>query len=142
MATPSLAHPAYPSTDRSGDLEHVSSVAARVLRGQALYREHAEDFVYRNGAWLVASDAVPGRAYEVRLGPVERCECGHYRHRGVVCKHVYAARIAHSKSRICSCCGHRVLGRFVTEVTEDDALLSWFVGDVLCADCIRAGYWA
>jgi hypothetical protein len=30
----------------------------------------------------------------------------------------------------------------LSEVTEDDALLSWFVGDELCADCIRDGFWA
>jgi hypothetical protein len=33
-----------------------------------------------------------------------------------------------------------VLGRFTTEVTEEDELLSWFPGDVLCADCIRRGF--
>ncbi len=31
--------------------------------------------------------------------------------------------------------------RFTSEVREDDGLLSWFPGDVLCADCIRAGMW-
>jgi hypothetical protein len=97
--------------------------------------------VHKNGSWFIASDAVPGRAYEVRLGPVERCECGHYRHRGVVCKHVYAARTAQAKSRVCSCCGQRVLGRFATEVAEEDGLLSWFVGDALCSDCISQGFW-
>jgi hypothetical protein len=35
-----------------------------------------------------------------------------------------------------------VLGRFVSEVSEDDELLSWFVGDQICADCISAGFWA
>jgi hypothetical protein len=35
-----------------------------------------------------------------------------------------------------------VLRRFTTEVSEDDGLLSWFPGDVLCADCIRTGFWA
>jgi hypothetical protein len=32
--------------------------------------------------------------------------------------------------------------RFVTKVHEDHGLLGWFVGDRLCADCVRFGYWA
>ena len=80
--------------------------------------------------------------YAVRLGPVETCECADYEHRGSKCKHIVSAAIAESKSGSCSCCGHKVLGRFLSEVQEDDGLLSWFVGDELCADCIRAGYWS
>jgi hypothetical protein len=34
-----------------------------------------------------------------------------------------------------------VLGRFVAEVQEEDGLLSWFVGDVLCGTCISEGFW-
>jgi hypothetical protein len=30
----------------------------------------------------------------------------------------------------------------VSEVQEEDGLLSWFVGDRLCADCVNGGYWA
>jgi hypothetical protein len=30
----------------------------------------------------------------------------------------------------------------LSEVTEDDALLSWFIGDELCAECIKTSYWA
>jgi hypothetical protein len=33
------------------------------------------------------------------------------------------------------------LGRFVSEVTEDDELLSFYPADRICADCIRARYW-
>jgi SWIM zinc finger len=127
--------------DPTTDLEHVSAIAERVLRGQKLFREHADDFVYRQGAWIIASDTVLGRAYQVRLGPIETCECSDYQYRGAACKHIFGARIAHSKSRVCSCCGSRVLGRFATEVVDEDELLSFFVGDVLCADCIRNGYW-
>src|SRR5919202_1379476 len=138
MAETTIAHAAQQSTDQSSsELEHVSSVAARVLRGQELYREHAVDFEHKNGAWLIASDTVPGRVYEVRLGPAETCECADHEHRGSRCKHIVAATIAHAKSRVCSCCGQRVLYRLTTEVAEEDELLSWFVGDVICADCIR-----
>jgi hypothetical protein len=30
----------------------------------------------------------------------------------------------------------------VTEVTEEHELLSWFVGDRLCSDCVHGGFWA
>jgi hypothetical protein len=129
MAKTIIAHPAPQST-------------TRIDLGRELYEEHADDFVYRHGAWLIASDTVPGRVYEVRLGPIETCECGDYERRGGPCKHIYSSRIAQSKSRVCSCCGQRVLGRFVSEVAEEDELLSWFVGDLICADCISAGFWA
>jgi hypothetical protein len=142
MAETIIAHPAHESTDQSSDLEHAGPIAERVLRGQRLFEDHGNDFVYRQGAWIIASDTVPGRAYEVRLGPVERCECADHTHRGVACKHIFSARIAQSKSHVCSCCGSRVLGRFVTEVQEEDELLSWFVGDLICSACISEGFWA
>ena len=91
------------------------------------------------GLWCVPTGS--GGFYAIALEPKQRCECANYEHRGPACEHVYAARVAQAKSRTCSCCGHRVLGRFTTEVTEDDELLSWFAGDVLCADCIREGFW-
>jgi hypothetical protein len=36
----------------------------------------------------------------------------------------------------------RILGQFLSEVTEDDELLSWFLGDELWPNCLRAGFWA
>jgi hypothetical protein len=33
------------------------------------------------------------------------------------------------------------LNRYLCEVVEDDALLSWFVGDLICDSCVGAGYW-
>ncbi len=131
MIEQSLAHPAHPTIDR-------------IERGRVLYRERADEFEYKNGSWFVPSGTVEGRTYAVRLGPVESCECSDHEHRGssFACKHIAAASIAQAKSRVCSCCGCRVLGRFVTEVREGDELLSWFVGDHLCADCIAAGFWA
>jgi hypothetical protein len=70
------------------------------------------------------------------------CECDDFKHRGEPCKHVHAATLAQSKSGTCSCCGQRVLSRFLSEVIEDDGLLSWFAGDELCGDCVKAGFWA
>jgi hypothetical protein len=32
-----------------------------------------------------------------------------------------------------------VPNRFLSEVVEEDELLGWFVGDLICANCIRAG---
>ncbi len=112
----------------------------RVERGRKLFEERGVEFRHEHGVWWVPS-CTGTSVYGVRLGPVEVCECADFEYRSGLCKHVFAARIAQAKSRTCSCCGQRVLGRFTTEVSEDDELLSWFPGDVLCADCIRAGYW-
>jgi hypothetical protein len=120
--------------------QSTTNLDARVLRGQRLFREHAEQFMWRRGTWFVPSENGVDY-YAVRLGPVEVCECRDYEHRGGRCKHIHAASIAHAKSGVCSCCGHMVLNRFLSAAEEDDNLLSWFVGDALCADCIRAGFW-
>jgi hypothetical protein len=130
MAKSSVARSEHESTDE------------RVQRSRELFREHSVQFRHERGVWLVpsANDAVVG-FYEVRLSPVEACECANFKHQSETCKHIHAAALAQSKSGTCSCCGQRVLDRFLSEVTEDDELLSWFVGDELCADCIRAGYW-
>ena len=47
-----------------------------------------------------------------------------------------------TKSGTCDCCGQRTLRRVLTEVLEEDQLLSWYPGERLCSDCIRAGYWS
>jgi hypothetical protein len=124
----SLAQPAHQST-------------TRVDRGRDLYASRWTEFRFEHGSWFVPSTTVEGRFYAVRLGPVERCECPDYEHRGAKCLHVTAATIARAKSTACSCCGQRVPWKFVTEVTEEDCLLSWFVGDRLCSDC-ASGHWA
>ncbi len=123
MAKSIIAHTAHQSTDK------------RIKRGQQLLRSAASSSGER-GAWFVPAENGIG-FYEVRLSPIEFCECSDYEH----CKHIHAAVLAQSKSGTCSCCGHRVLGRFLSEVTEDDELLSWFVGDLICAECVRVGYW-
>ncbi len=128
MANPIIAHSAQETT-------------ARVEGGRELYAERAQEFRFEAGVWYVPCSSVEGRVYEVRLEPVEACECKDFEVRGEPCLHITAARIAHAKSRVCSCCRNRVLGRFLSEVTEEDGLLAWFVGDELCGDCIKDGYW-
>ena len=110
-------------------------------RGRVLYRERWQEFHFEAGTWYVHSRTVKGRFYAVSLEPIEACECRDFEVRGEPCLHITAARIAHAKSRVCSCCRNRVLGRFLSEVTEEDGLLAWFVGDEPCGDCIKAGYW-
>ncbi len=114
--------------------------ASRIERGLRLFEKRGDEirYVAPAGLWWVPNPS--GGFYAVSLDP-ERCECAGYEHRGRPCEHIVAASIAKAKSRVCSCCGQRVLGRFTTEVSEDDGLLSWFPGDVLCADCIRVGFW-
>jgi hypothetical protein len=119
-----------------------STLVDRIASGLALYRELGHTFTHEFGEWRIPSRTTEGKTYGVRLGPVERCECRDYEFRGVKCAHIVAASVAQAKSRVCSCCGQRVLGRFLSEVTEEDALLSWFIGDELCSDCIKDGYWA
>jgi hypothetical protein len=116
-------------------------VADRIERGRELYQERADEFRYEKGVWWIpSSDGTT--VYGTRLGPIEVCECGDFEHRGARCKHLFASAIAQSKSALCACCGHRVLGRFLSEVQEEDELLSWFPGDRLCDDCRDAGFWS
>ncbi len=114
----------------------------RVQRGCNLYAELWAEFRFEHGSWFLPSATVEGRFYAVRLGPVERCECSDHEYRGAKCLHVTAATIVRAKSTTCSCCGQRVPLKCVTEVTEEHELLSWFVGDRLCSDCVHGGFWA
>jgi hypothetical protein len=129
MANPIIAHSAQETTTRTD-------------RGREFYAERAHEFRFERGVWYVPCSSVEGRVYEVRLEPVEACECRDFEVRGEACKHIVAVRIAHARSGVCSCCRSRVLWRFLSEVTEDDGLLAWYPGDELCADCITEGYWA
>jgi hypothetical protein len=134
MATPSLAQPAHPSTT---DLEHVSGIAARVLRGQKLYREHAEEIRFEDGVWFVPSQHDATSVYEVVIGRRgEFCECRDFEYQGGGCKHVIAATIAKAKSAPCVSCGKRFRHRELYPVPADN--LTFFEDELLCRGCARA----
>jgi len=125
------------------DTIRITQPETRELRGLALYRDHADEIRFEDGVWFVPSQREGTSVYEVVLGRRgESCECADFGYRGESCKHILAATVARAKSTACSCCGNRVPWRFVTEVQEEDELLSWFVGDRLCADCSSGGFWA
>ena len=129
MAETSLAHSAQEST-------------RRVERGRELFEERYNEIEWvRGNEWYVPASSLLSECYVVRLGDNPACECADFSYRHRECYHIHAARIAHRKSACCSCCGRRVPNRFLSEVTEDDNLLSWFEGDLICADCVRAGYY-
>jgi hypothetical protein len=145
--------PAVPETPRGPDHREVGSMAnsiiahpaqepnTRVERGRRLFEERYNEIEHLEGdVWSVPSGNLLTSAYLVRLGDTPACECKDFEYRHVTCYHQVAAQMAESKSRPCSCSRNRVLGRFLSEVTEDDGLLSWYPGDELCGDCIRDGY--
>ncbi len=110
----------------------------RVQRGRDLYTEHADEIKFEDGVWFVPSQHEATSVYEVTLGRKgEFCECKDFEFRGEACKHILAATIAHAKTATCSGCGDRIRHRDLTEVTEDHESLTWFVGDLLCPECIR-----
>jgi SWIM zinc finger len=114
----------------------------RISRGRELYTTRWADIEFRQGSWFVPSATDADTTYEVRLKPGETCECTDFEFHGGPCKHITAAIIARAKSTECACCHGRVPWKFAHEVHEEDGLLAWFVGDVLCADCIKRGYWS
>ncbi len=114
---------------------------AYVLRGLGIYELHRAEILqgYQGGGrWLVPSGADAGNVYEVRTGTRperNKCECrGFASHKH--CSHVIAAERVARRSAVCDSCGERRWDRELTEVTEDDASLSWFVGDRLCGGCL------
>jgi hypothetical protein len=123
-------------------LPNAEQAQGRIARANALFTERVAEFRYENGTWYVPSATVEGRTYAVKLKPVESCECASFEYRGGPCKHIFATKFIKARTGVCSCCGERVLWRFLTEVMEEHELLAWFVGDRLCGDCIREGYWA
>ncbi len=134
MVEQSLAHPAHETTPDY------------VWRGLGLFELYAEDILAKYqgaGKWLVPSGSESGKAYEVRTGSRperDRCECIGHQHHGHCSHHVAAQRVA-KKSAVCDACGKRCWWSELREVEEDDGLLSWFPGDRLCRECIRAGHW-
>ncbi len=112
----------------------------RVQRGRDLYTEHADEIRFDSAdkVWLVPSQHDLTSVYEVILSRRgESCECRDFEFRGLACKHILAATIAHAKTATCSGCGDRVRHRDLTEVTEDHESLTWFPGDQLCDPCLH-----
>ena len=100
----------------------------------------SNEITFEDDMRFVPSSTDATTLYEVRLGRHGNvCECADHEHWGESCPHIYAATIARAKSMTCSCCGQCVPWRFVTEVQEERELLSWLVGDRLCADCVHGG---
>lgn len=121
---------------------YTEQAQGRIARANALFTERVNEFRCDGGVWYVPSASVEGRTYAVRLKPAPRCECRSYEFHGGPCKHILSVRYLKARTTVCSCCGERVLWRFVTEVMEEHELLAWFVGDRICADCISEGVWA
>lgn len=118
-----------------------------VWRGRGLFEAFRGELEYvGGGTWLIPSGSDPGKGYKVRVGSSRRpersrCECIGYQSHGH-CSHLVCAQIAHRRSAVCDACGERHYWPELREVQEDDGLLAWFPGDVLCGGCARGGYWA
>jgi hypothetical protein len=100
--------------------------------GIAIFDERGDEIEHVKGwTWLVpacSSDAL----YGVDLKR-ESCECLDFEGGDLPCEHVYAARIARSKSGECAGCGRKVRYRELHEVGDDH--LTFFEGDALCEHC-------
>ncbi len=128
ISVPKVHHPSTPEP-------------AYVLRGLGLYEIHRDDILasYRGGGkYLVPSGTTANGLYLVRVGTRperHRCECRGFGSHGH-CSHLIAASRVARRSAVCDGCGERKWDRELVEVTEDDASLSWFVGDRLCGGCL------
>jgi hypothetical protein len=138
VATSSVAPSTHPST--------TEPTPDFVWCGRGLFETYRDELEYiGGGCWLVPSGSKSGKLYEVRVGSPRRpersrCECMGYQHHGH-CSHLTCAEIAHKKSAVCDSCGERHYWPELRQVQEEDGLLAWFVGDVLCLSCIRH-HWA
>jgi hypothetical protein len=104
----------------------------REERGIILFRERGDEIEHVNGAtWLLPSSTGGGH-YAVDL-EIESCECSEAWRLMGSCEHVYAARIASSKSGECAGCGKKVRFRELHEVADDH--LTFFEGDEVCERC-------
>ncbi len=65
------------------------------------------------------------------------CPCADRTPAGEVDKHITAARYVKAKTATCAGCRRRIRHRALTEVAEDHASLTWFVGDLLCWSCLH-----
>ena len=134
MAEVTIARPGQESTPEP--------TPGYVLRGLGLFELHREEILrcYQGGGyWVVPSGSECGRYYMVRVGTRperHRCECrGFSSHKH--CSHLIAAQRVAERSAVCDSCGERRWCSELTEVTEDHASLTWFVGDVVCRRCAR-----
>jgi hypothetical protein len=137
MAVKSVARPGQEST--------TEPQPPYVLRGHGLFEIHREELQYLGaGKWLIPSGSESDKVYEVRVSTArperQRCECTGFMHHDH-CSHLVCAELAHKKSAICDGCGERKYWPELTEVQEEDELLSWYPGDVLCWSCCRH-HWA
>ena len=117
------------------------------LRGLGLFELHSEDILegyLGAGKYLVPSGTTPDLTYEVRVSPMrperDKCECQGFAAHGHCSHHVAAQQVAR-RSAVCDACGSRRWWSKITEVFEDDGLLSWYPGDRVCQACIRSGAW-
>jgi hypothetical protein len=111
-----------------------------------MFELYREELTYIGaGKWLIPSGTVAGRLYEVRVSTTrperQQCECVGFQHHNH-CSHLVCAGIAHKKSAVCDGCGTRCYWPELIAVVEEDQLLSWYPGDVLCRTCIDSGTWA
>ena len=105
----------------------------REERGIAIFDERGDEIEHVKGwTWLVPSSCSGDVLYGVDL-KTEGCGCPDFEEHGLPCKHVYAARIARSKSGECAGCGRKVRFRDLHEVGEEH--LTFFEGDALCEQC-------
>src|SRR4051794_36170444 len=117
-----------------------------VWRGHGMFEVHRDELQYLGaGKWLIPSGSTNDKLYEVRVGSPahperSRCECLGFQHHNH-CSHLICAGIAHRKSAVCDACGERHYWPELQEVLEEDGLLSWWPGDVLCRTCARR-HWA
>jgi hypothetical protein len=107
----------------------------REERGIVLFRERSDEIKHVRGwSWLVPACSGDGlHAVDIET---ESCDCLDARRQELSCEHVYAARIASSKSGECAGCGRKVGYRDLHEVGDDN--LTFFEGDVVCESCAMA----
>jgi hypothetical protein len=130
---------------RSGQETTTEPQPPYVLRGHSMFELYRDELTYMGGGrWLIPSGSESGKVYEVRVSTTrperQRCECTGFQHHNH-CSHLVAASLAHERSAVCDYCGERKYWQELTEVQEEDELLSWYPGDVLCWSCTRH-HWA
>jgi len=113
----------------------------RKSRGEELWAARKAEIVSdpKSRMWTVPSASDSRVSYQVRITGLDLCECADFSYRRPMggCIHIWAARKAKEVSTYCECCGNRVPWCKVSEVMEEDGLLSWFVGQRICYSCVE-----